>query len=68
MRAGLVSNVQMPVNSDDGTTCPEGQLTVPQSRLAVRLPGDILEPESKRLRENAKNSWPNKRIGLEYLA
>jgi hypothetical protein len=46
------------------TTCPEGQLTVPQSCLAVLLPADILKPENKRLLEKAGQ---NGRIGLEYL-
>ena len=28
------------------TTCTEGQLTVPQSCVAVLLPADILKPEN----------------------
>jgi hypothetical protein len=33
------------------TTCPDCQLTVPQSRLAALLHGDILKPENKRVLE-----------------
>jgi hypothetical protein len=47
-----------------GTTCPEGQLTVQQSCLAVLLPADILKPENKRFFEKRWAKW---RVGREYL-
>ena len=59
--AGLVTKI-VHVNSAEMGTCPEGQLTVPQTLLAVRLPADILKPENKRSKTLGKNG----RIGLEY--
>jgi hypothetical protein len=69
MPAGLVTNVQMEgIDVHHGrewilsiqmkwTTCPEGQLTVPQSCLAVLLPADILKPKNKRLLEKRWAKW-----------
>jgi hypothetical protein len=39
------------------TACPDCQLTVPRSCLAVLLPGDILKPENKRVLEKHLAKW-----------